>query len=102
QLAKAIVTASEQLVNDLSSRARHDTVRNAEAEIVQAETRLKAVLGDIRGFRDKEGLIDPGKTAEAAGGLAPRLPDDVVRTNTELTTLKNYMRDDAPAIKVLK
>src|SRR5207248_755111 len=102
QLAQAIVAASEQLVNDLSARARHDTVRNAEAEVAQAETRLKAVLGEIRAFRDREGLIDPGKTAEATGTLAARLRDELVRSNTELATLKNYMRDDAPAVKVVK
>jgi capsular polysaccharide transport system permease protein len=102
QLAQAIVAASEQLVNDLSARARHDTVRNAEAEVAQGETRLKAVLGEIRAFRDREGLIDPGKTAEATGTLAARLRDELVRSNTELTTLKSYMRDDAPAVKVLK
>src|SRR5439155_1522254 len=67
QLAQAIVAASEQLVNDLSARARHDTVRNSEAEVAHAETRLKTVLADIRAFRDREGLIDPGKTAEATG-----------------------------------
>jgi capsular polysaccharide transport system permease protein len=102
QLAKAIVAASEQLVNELSSRARHDTVRNAEAEVAQAEARLKTVLADIRAFRDREGLIDPGKTAEATGTLAARLRDELVRTNADLSTLKSYMRDDAPAVKVLK
>jgi len=102
QLAKAIVAGSEQLVNELSSRARHDTVRNAEAEVAQAEARLKTVLADIRAFRDREGLIDPGKTAEATGTLAARLRDELVRTNADLTTLKSYMRDDAPAVKVLK
>ena len=45
QLAQAIVSASEKLVNDLSSRARRDTVSHAEAEVAQAETRLKAALG---------------------------------------------------------
>jgi capsular polysaccharide transport system permease protein len=102
QLAKAIVAGSEQLVNELSARARHDTVRNAEAEVAQAEARLKTVLADIRAFRDREGLIDPGKTAEATGTLAARLRDELVRTNADLTTLKSYMRDDAPAVKVLK
>jgi capsular polysaccharide transport system permease protein len=102
QLAKTIVAGSEQLVNELSARARHDTVRNAEAEVAQAEARLKTVLADIRAFRDREGLIDPGKTAEATGTLAARLRDELVRTNADLTTLKSYMRDDAPAVKVLK
>ena len=102
RLAQAIVTASEKLVNELSSRARHDTVSHAEAEVAQAETRLKAALGEVRAFRDREGVIDPSRSAEAAGSLAARLRDELVRTNAELTTLQSYMRDDAPSVKVLK
>ena len=102
RLAQAIVTASEKLVNELSSRARHDTVSHAEQEVAQAETRLKAALGEVRAFRDREGVIDPGRSAEAAGSLAARLRDELVRTNAELTTLQSYMRDDAPSVKVLK
>ena len=76
--------------------------RSAEAELAQAETRLKAVLGDIRAFRDREGLIDPARTAEATGVLATRLRDELVKANSELLTLKAYMRDDAPSVRVLK
>ena len=102
QLAQAIVTASEQLVNDLSSRARQDALRNGESEVTHAETRLKATLAEIRAFRDREGLIDPGKTAEATGTIAARLRDELVRSNADLATLKSYMQDDAPSVKVLK
>jgi capsular polysaccharide transport system permease protein len=101
-LSQAIVAASEKLVNDLSQRARHDTLGHAETELAQAESRLKAVQGDIRAFRDREGLIDPARTAEGTGMLATRLRDDLVRANAELSTLKAYMRDDAPTVKVLK
>ena len=102
QLAQAIVTASEQLVNDLSSRARQDALRNGESEVTHAETRLKATLAEIRAFRDREGLIDPGKTAEATGTIAARLRDELVRSNADLATLKSYMQDGAPSVKVLK
>jgi capsular polysaccharide transport system permease protein len=102
QLAQAIVAASERLVNDLSARARRDALRNAEAEVAQSEARLKTILGEIRAFRDREGLIDPGKTAEATGTISFRLRDELVRANAELATLKSYMQDDAPAVKVLK
>ena len=101
-LSQAIVAASEKLVNDLSQRARRDTLGHAETELAQAESRLKAVQGDIRAFRDREGLIDPARAAEGTGMLATRLRDDLVRANAELSTLKAYMRDDAPTVKVLK
>jgi capsular polysaccharide transport system permease protein len=102
RLSQAIVAACEKLVNDLSLRARRDMLRHAETELAQAESRLKSVLSDIRAFRDREGLIDPAKTAEASGVLATRLRDELVRANAELSTLKTYMRDDAPSVKVLK
>jgi capsular polysaccharide transport system permease protein len=102
RLSQAIVAACEKLVNDLSLRARRDTLRQAEVELAQAENRLKSVLADIRAFRDREGLIDPAKTAEASGAMATRLRDELVRANAELSTLKTYMRDDAPSVKVLK
>jgi capsular polysaccharide transport system permease protein len=101
-LAQAIVSRSEKLINDLSARARRDTVGLADAELAQAEARLKAVLAQIRDFRDKQQLIDPGKTADATAGLANKLRDELLKANAELTTLKAYMRDDAPAVRVLK
>jgi len=102
QLSQAVVAASEKLVNDLSLRARRDTLRHAETELAQAENRLKAVLGDVRAFRDREGLIDPVRAAEATALIDNRLRDELVRSNAELATLKAYMRDDAPSVKVLK
>ena len=102
RLAQAIVAACEKLVNDLSLRARRDMLQHAEADLAQAETRLKSVLGDIRAFRDREGLIDPARTAEASGALQTRLRDELVRAGAELSTLKTYMRDDAPSVRVLQ
>lgn len=102
RIAQAIAAACERLVNDLSLRARRDTLRRAETELAQSETRLSAILGEIRAFRDRAGLIDPGKAAESGGVLATRLRDELVDANAKLATLRAYMRDDAPSVKVLK
>jgi len=101
-LAQGVVVASERLVNDLSSRARRDTVQHAEDEVAQAETRLKSVLGDIRDFRNREGLIDPGKTADATATLATKLRDELIKANSQLATQKAFVGDEAPVIRVLK
>src|SRR5262249_21336705 len=61
-----------------------------------------AALTQIREFRDREGMIDPGKSAEATASLATRLRDELAQANAQLSTLAAYMRDDAPPIKVLK
>jgi capsular polysaccharide transport system permease protein len=101
RLSEAVVAACEKLVNDLSLRARRDALRQSESELARAEARLKSVLGEIRAFRDREGLIDPARTAAASGVLTTRLRDDLVRAKADLSTLKSYMRDDAPSVKVL-
>jgi len=102
RLAQAVVGASEKLVNDLSSRVRGDAVCHAEAELSGSEKRLKTVLGQMREFRDREGMIDPLKAAQTTELLAARTRDELLRDNAELATLKSYMRDDAPSVKVLK
>jgi capsular polysaccharide transport system permease protein len=101
-LAEGILASSERLVNGLSARARRDALRSAEDEVGRAEKRLKLSLTRLREFRDKEGIIDPRKTADATVALAGRVRDELVRADTELSTLKHYMRDDAPSIKVLE
>jgi len=102
RLAQAVVASSETLVNDLSTRARRDAVAHAEAEVTATEARLTAALDKIREFRDKAGLIDPGKTADATAQLSTKLRDDLIKANSQLATLKTFMRDDAPPVRVLK
>lgn len=102
RLAQSIVTSSERLINDLSARARQDALAYAEGDVTTTEARLKAALGAIREFRDKEGMIDPGQAATADTTLATKLRDDLIKANSELATLTAYMREDAPAVRVLK
>lgn len=101
RVSEAIVVASESLVNELSLRARQDALQQSENELVRAEVRLKGARADIRTFRDREGLIDPGKTAEATGALETKLREELLRANTQLLTLRSYMRDGAPPMRAL-
>jgi capsular polysaccharide transport system permease protein len=101
-LAQRVLASSERLVNDLSTRARRDALRNSERDVGAAERRLTAALAGLRDYRDKEGLIDPHKAADANAALAGRLRDQLVRAGTDLSTMKEYMQDDAPALKLLE
>jgi capsular polysaccharide transport system permease protein len=102
RLAQAVSTASDTLVNQLSLRARRDALQRAESELARSESRLTAVLGEIHTFRDREGLIDPAKSVEAESLLATRLHEQLIGANAKLATLKTYLRDDAPTMRVLK
>ena len=101
-LAQAILAASEALVNRLSTRARIDALRDSATAVDTAERRLSTALARLREFRDKEGLIDPNKAADAREALADRLRDTLVRARAERSTLRQYLRDDAPSVKLLE
>jgi capsular polysaccharide transport system permease protein len=102
RLAQAISSACDRLADELSLRARRDSLQAAESELSQAESRLEAVLGDLRTFREREGLIDPGKAADADNLLARRLHEELIDANAKLATLRTYMRDDAPTVRILQ
>ena len=102
KLAQGILVSSERLVNDLSARARSDALRDSENDVRQAERRLAAALVKLSDFRDQQGVVDPRKTADASAALDGRVRDDLVRANTELSTLKEYLQDDAPSLKLLE
>jgi capsular polysaccharide transport system permease protein len=101
-LARAVLAASERLVNDLSARARRDAVRNAERDVAAAEGRLTRALARLRDYRDAQGLIDPHQAAQANAVLSGRLRDELVRAGADLSTLKQYLQDDAPPLKLLE
>jgi capsular polysaccharide transport system permease protein len=101
-LAQAIVGASERLINDLSARSRRDAVGYAEAEVAEAESRLKTALAAIGAFRDRAGTIDPAKAADANATLSTKLRDELLKATARLATLKAVVREETPAIRVLK
>ncbi|MGH7040048.1 MAG: hypothetical protein ACREE1_18155 [Stellaceae bacterium] len=101
-LARGIRDAAERVVNNLSARARRDTLGHAEADLQQAEARLDAVLARLRAFRDREGVIDPRQSANATAALAAAIREELVGAKTRLAVLQHYMQGDAPALKLLK
>jgi capsular polysaccharide transport system permease protein len=102
RLAKHVLGLSEQLVNQLSERARQNALRDSEAAVGRAERRLAGALARLRDFRDEKGLIDPNKSANSTVALTDRLRDSLVRAKTEVSVLRQYMRDDAPPVALLE
>lgn len=102
RVAEAIITLSEDLINQLSERARKDSVKYAEIEVQRTEERLKANRAALRLFRDQRQEIDPVKTAEAQLAQVARLEADLSATRAQIDTLRTYMSENAPNIAYLK
>lgn len=81
-VARALLDLGEDLVNRLNSRMQEDAVRVATAEVARAERRRIDAQVALTSFRNRELILDPGKSSaivvELIGRLASQLAD--VRT----------------------
>ena len=63
-LAGALLSYSEQLINDLNDRARRDALDTARREIDRAEQRIAQIQTELTAYRVKQKMLDP-KTASS-------------------------------------
>lgn len=100
-VSEEILRLSEELVNELSEKARRDTVRNAQEEVERMEDRLRKNRTEMRKFRDVEQDIDPAKTAESQITFLSSIEANLSTARAELASLLRFMDEDAPSVKVL-
>lgn len=100
-LSRSILTASEELVNEISRRKREDAVRFANEELARAEARVKAAATSMQRFRNETGFLDPVKSAEAVSKLLATLRSEKIELSNELTTSRFSLSANAPSVQVL-
>lgn len=80
-LNSAMLTAGEALVNRLNSRSAADAVVESQRSVEEATKRLSAAQTALTNFRNREGVIDPARSAQARGEIIGQL-------TLNLTTLR--------------
>ncbi len=58
-LARALLTAAEQMVNTMNDRAQRDTLRNLRDDVRRAEEGVITAQSQLTAFRNREALVDP-------------------------------------------
>ena len=103
-IASTLVTFSEELINRIANKGLRDAVRFAETDVQRAETRLKAVRGQITDFRNKEQVIDPTAGVVTSNVLlAQTLRANLSQLQTQLSALtKQNLSSTAPAAVFLQ
>lgn len=100
-IAKAILYRSETLVNNLSESNRRQSVRYAEETVARAEARLKAIRKQMLAYRDETQEVSPEDNARIAMEMISNLDKEVVSKQAELKTLKTYLNDQSPRVRLL-
>ncbi len=101
-LAKAVLTASESLVNRISDRARRDAMAVSEQEVRRTYELTQTALADLRKFRDSAGIIDPVQAGTEIGKLLLPLLTEKIRLESDLFVASRDLDQSAPTVKALK
>ncbi|MCZ8375105.1 MAG: hypothetical protein O9342_06990 [Beijerinckiaceae bacterium] len=102
QISQEVHSLSEALVNELSAKARQDSVQFAEKEVGKAEQRLLNAQLAMRQLRDKEGILDPRKNAEATMALIAKLRGELTLAQTEMQAQNTFLSYNSPVLNVLR
>ena len=101
-LSRAIVAASEKLANEVSARARNDTMKWSEDEVRRGESKVEAALANLRAYRDSEGYIDPVAAATSTSKLLLSTMAEKIRRQSDYFVSSRAMSADAPTVVTLK
>lgn len=102
KVLSAIVLASERLANEVSARARRDTVQRVEEEVNRAMVVAQVALTDLQKFRERVGFIDPVSSATMANSLILQLLADKIRSENELYVMQRVSPDNSTGQRVLR
>lgn len=83
-----LLELSEATVNRLNARGRQDLIRFARAEVDQAKARASQAALALAGYRNRSGVVDPEKQAEAQMQMVSKLQDSLIAAKTELAQLQ--------------
>ncbi len=96
--ARSIVTYSEEWVNKLSDRERHDRTAYAESDVKRAEVRLSEARKRLVALQKEHSDFSPLQTATSTMEIRTKIEGELARARAELMQKKAYMQDDAPQV----
>jgi capsular polysaccharide transport system permease protein len=92
---------SEATVNRLNERGRQDLIRYAQSEVANSKTQATAAAIALAAYRNRVGVVNPEKQAEAQMQMVSKLQDSLIAARTELAQLQLYTPQN-PRIPVVK
>lgn len=72
-LAREILSASSDLINQLSNQARADNIRLSNELVVEARAGVQRVLEELTGFRRAHQIVSPDLGVQASSGVLAAL-----------------------------
>ncbi|MFE1598045.1 capsule biosynthesis protein [Methylobacterium sp. ID0610] len=93
-IANHIVGRAEALINVISERAQEDMLRHSREEVEKAGERLTRAHLALKEFRNRWGIIDPAKSAEATYMTLIDLRKEKIKLENDLQVLRSSSLDE--------
>jgi capsular polysaccharide transport system permease protein len=102
-IAKAVVAASENMVNTMSRRAIQDATTEADNELERAQRRLQEVRIALADLRKAQSTLDPHRTADGLSKLAAELRLERARLEDDASAAKrSSIEETSPQLQLLR
>jgi capsular polysaccharide transport system permease protein len=100
-LATALLTYSEQLVNELNERARRDALGTARREVERAEQRISQIQKELTAYRVQQKMLDPKSASTGVLELIGQMKAAQTNARAQLGELLNNS-PNSPQIPLVK
>jgi len=100
-VARELLTLAEGLVNKLNERMQQDEVEVAQAEVQRAEQRRVDNQIEITAFRNRELILDPGKSSAIVVELIGKLSSELADTRADIAETRGNS-PNSPQIENLR
>ncbi len=98
QVLADIVRRTEAFINKVSNDLARTQVEFAEGELVRAHERVKEAANNLITFQGQSDTLSPQAEAEASLQILGALQARKTGLETELSTLRTYLQEDAPDV----
>ncbi|BBC71352.1 capsule polysaccharide export protein [Altererythrobacter sp. B11] len=98
---RKLLQMSEATVNNLNERGQGDLVRYATVEVEAAKKDAEQASLALARLRNRSGIVDPEKQAEAQLQMISKLQDELIASKTQLAQLKAFTPEN-PQIPTLQ
>jgi capsular polysaccharide transport system permease protein len=101
KIAAALLTYSEELVNELNERSRRDAIDTAQHEVDRAEQQISRIQSELTAYRVQQKMLDPKTTSLGVLELIGQMNTGLANARAQLgELLKNS--PNSPQIPLVK
>jgi capsular polysaccharide transport system permease protein len=100
-IALALLSHAEELVNKLNGRARDDAIAFAEEVVERSEVKVKKAQDEIAAFRNRESVFDPIRQAVAGLDLIGKLTQEIAALKATQSEL-SASSPDSPKLEAVR